>query len=118
MNKFLLIGLGILLLAGCSDNNKRIKPKVIVNYAYPDGNSGNTTYVYPDGNAGSERDYYQNTKKSKEVFYLRKQNPMFQKGFYAGCNTGKGSYSKNRNLFNNDFEYNKGWFFGVSQCRR
>ena len=34
-----------------------------------------------------------------------------------GCITAKGTYKKSHTLFNNDQEYNDGWFLGRNRCK-
>jgi hypothetical protein len=40
----------------------------------------------------------------------------FKLGQQDGCTTASGEYSKNRELFKNNTQYNDGWFYGRKQC--
>lgn len=42
--------------------------------------------------------------------------PSFKQGNHDGCTTAKGEYSKNSHLFNNDADYQNGWFYGRKHC--
>ena len=44
------------------------------------------------------------------------QSPSFQNGAKAGCDTAKGMYTKDHTAFNNDAEYQNGWFYGRKKC--
>jgi len=99
------------IIVGCS--NQPSMP----DYAYPDGHSGSNMYSLAEIKDNKQREVYQNTRRSKEVFHLSRKSYDFQNGFHSGCETGKGNYSKNRELFNSNSQYNEGWFLGVAQCR-
>ena len=47
---------------------------------------------------------------------MGKQTPSFQNGAKDGCATANGEYTKNSQAFNNDTEYNNGWFHGRKKC--
>ena len=47
---------------------------------------------------------------------LEKQTPSFQTGAKDGCATASGEYTKNSAAFNNDSEYQNGWFHGRKKC--
>jgi len=44
-------------------------------------------------------------------------SPNYQQGIMDGCITAKGRYQKSHTLFNNDQDYNDGWFLGRNRCR-
>jgi len=41
----------------------------------------------------------------------------YKRGIKDGCTTAKGSYVKNHKLFNNNDDYNNGWFLGRNRCK-
>ncbi|RRS31896.1 MAG: hypothetical protein P794_02655 [Epsilonproteobacteria bacterium (ex Lamellibrachia satsuma)] len=41
----------------------------------------------------------------------------YKKGIRDGCTTAKGDYTKSHWLFNNNTDYNHGWFLGRNRCR-
>ncbi len=41
----------------------------------------------------------------------------YKKGIQDGCTTAKGNYKKSHWLFNNNKDYNNGWFLGRNRCR-
>jgi len=47
---------------------------------------------------------------------LRNQSDEFIRGANDGCETADGNYKKDHNAFNNDFEYNEGWWEGRRNC--
>jgi hypothetical protein len=103
--KYIFFIISSILIIGCSKNNK------------PLPNNQGIQYEYPDGNSRTDRDYYQNTKRTNSTLNISNKSIIFKKGFKDGCKTGKGYYTKDRNLFKNNFKYNDGWFSGVSHCR-
>ncbi len=44
------------------------------------------------------------------------KSPSFLQGQKDGCETAKGEYAKNSNLFQSDADYHDGWFYGRQQC--
>lgn len=44
------------------------------------------------------------------------KSPSFLQGQHDGCETAKGEYTKNSDLFRSDEEYQNGWFYGRQQC--
>ena len=44
------------------------------------------------------------------------KSPTFLQGQHDGCETAKGEYTKNSDLFQADEEYHNGWFYGRQQC--
>jgi len=47
---------------------------------------------------------------------MDKQTPSFQNGAAAGCETAKGTYTKDHDTFGNDMQYQNGWFYGRKKC--
>ena len=41
----------------------------------------------------------------------------YKKGIRDGCTTAKGTYKKSHWLFNNNNDYNNGWFLGRNRCK-
>ncbi len=44
------------------------------------------------------------------------QSPSFKSGSKDGCSTAKGTYIKDGASFNNNKEYQNGWYFGRKNC--
>jgi hypothetical protein len=44
------------------------------------------------------------------------QSPSFKLGAQDGCTTASGAYTKNSEAFNNDKEYQNGWYAGRKNC--
>ncbi len=44
------------------------------------------------------------------------QSPSFQTGSQDGCATANGVYTKNSDSFNNNKEYQDGWYHGRKKC--
>ena len=44
------------------------------------------------------------------------ESPSFKLGSQDGCATAKGDYAKNSNSFNNDKDYQNGWYAGRKSC--
>ncbi len=47
---------------------------------------------------------------------LDNKSERFRQGAHDGCVTAAETYKKNHELFNNDFEYNEGWWAGRRNC--
>jgi len=47
---------------------------------------------------------------------LRGQSESFISGANDGCETAYEKYKKDHEAFNNDFEYNEGWWTGRRNC--
>lgn len=59
-----------------------------------------------------ENGYYYN-----DIFFGINLSSDYQKGIRDGCTTAKGNYTKSHRLFNNNHDYNNGWFLGRNKCR-
>ncbi len=44
------------------------------------------------------------------------QSPSYKLGAQDGCATANGTYTKNSDSFNNDKEYQNGWYNGRKNC--
>ena len=44
------------------------------------------------------------------------QTPSFKSGSQDGCATASGTYTKNSNSFQNNKDYQDGWFYGRKKC--
>ncbi|HIQ27685.1 MAG TPA: hypothetical protein EYH42_04215 [Sulfurovum sp.] len=44
------------------------------------------------------------------------QSPNFKEGSHDGCATAKGEYSKDSSSFNNNKDYQDGWYHGRKKC--
>ncbi len=44
------------------------------------------------------------------------QSPSFKAGSQDGCATASGNYTKNSDSFNNNKDYQDGWFHGRKKC--
>ncbi len=51
------------------------------------------------------------------IYFGKHFTPNYKKGIKDGCITAKGDYKKSHRLFNNDYDYNKGWFLGRNRCK-
>lgn len=47
---------------------------------------------------------------------LDNKSEHYRKGAHDGCVTAAETYKKDHELFNNDFEYNEGWWAGRRNC--
>ncbi len=47
---------------------------------------------------------------------LSQKSDTFKQGAHDGCITATETYKKNHELFNNDFDYNEGWWEGRRNC--
>ena len=47
---------------------------------------------------------------------LSHKSDSFKQGAHDGCVTAAETYKKNHELFNNDFDYNEGWWAGRRNC--
>ena len=56
--------------------------------------------------------YYNNIYFAKDIEETK------QLGIKEGCKTAKGDYTKSHILFNNNIEYQKGWFIGRNRCNK
>ncbi|AKF24497.1 hypothetical protein YH65_03165 [Sulfurovum lithotrophicum] len=50
------------------------------------------------------------------IYFGKNFSQTLKEGVEDGCDTSKGHYTKNHTLFNNDRDYNTGWFLGRSRC--
>jgi len=51
------------------------------------------------------------------IYFGNNLSQYYKKGIQDGCTTAKGYYKKSHILFNNDTDYNNGWFLGRNKCR-
>ena len=47
---------------------------------------------------------------------LNNKSESFKQGAHDGCVTAAEKYKKNHEAFNNDFDYNEGWWAGRRNC--
>ncbi|SFZ98008.1 hypothetical protein MNB_SV-5-1668 [hydrothermal vent metagenome] len=47
---------------------------------------------------------------------LSKKSENYKQGASDGCSTAAETYKKDHEAFNNDFEYNEGWWAGRRNC--
>ncbi len=52
-----------------------------------------------------------------DIYFGKNFSANYQDGIADGCTTAKGKYKKSHTLFNNDRDYNDGWFLGRNRCR-
>ena len=57
-----------------------------------------------------------NTPQPYKPLDLRGQSESFIAGANDGCETASETYKKDHEAFNNDFEYNEGWWAGRHNC--
>ena len=62
---------------------------------------------------GSSR---KSTPQLYRSLYLRGESESFIAGANDGCETASETYKKDHEAFNNDFEYNEGWWAGRRNC--
>ena len=60
----------------------------------------------------SKGGYYHNG-----IYFAKNFSANYQQGIADGCTTAKGAYRKSHTLFNNDQNYNDGWFLGRNRCK-
>jgi hypothetical protein len=51
------------------------------------------------------------------IYFGKNFSENFKNGIVDGCTTSKGEYKKSHKLFNNDNDYNDGWFLGRNRCK-
>ena len=51
------------------------------------------------------------------IYFGKNFSANYQQGIADGCSTSKGVYTKSHTLFNNDQNYNNGWFLGRNRCK-
>ena len=51
------------------------------------------------------------------IYFGKNFSANYQQGIADGCTTSKGVYTKSHTLFNNDQNYNNGWFLGRNRCK-
>ena len=51
-----------------------------------------------------------------DVYFGKNLSSSSKKGISDGCLTAKGKYTKSHSKFNNNNEYNNGWFLGRKKC--
>ncbi len=66
----------------------------------------------PHEASGNKRGYYHNN-----IYFGKNLSNNFQQGITDGCTTAKGDYKKSHTLFNNNKDYNDGWFLGRNRCK-
>jgi len=52
-----------------------------------------------------------------DIYFGKNFSDNFKQGIEDGCTTSKGDYTKAHSLFNNDKDYNDGWFLGRNRCK-
>jgi len=50
------------------------------------------------------------------IYFGKHFSATLKEGVEDGCDTSKGNYTKNHTRFNNDEDYNTGWFLGRKRC--
>jgi hypothetical protein len=60
----------------------------------------------------SKGGYYHN-----DVYFGANLSENYKNGIVDGCTTAKGTYQKSHELFNNNNDYNSGWFLGRNRCK-
>jgi hypothetical protein len=56
--------------------------------------------------------YYQH------IYFGENLSRYMKRGIIDGCQTAQGNYQKLHLLFNDNREYNTGWFIGRNRCRK
>jgi len=70
--------------------------------------SGCTSSHVPESEGG----YYH-----EKIYFGKNFSVNYKKGIVDGCTTSKGHYKKSHSLFNNNNDYNEGWFLGRKRCK-
>lgn len=72
---------------------------------------------YLTGCSAEKEPVHQDGYYHSGIYFGKNFPPSYKKGITDGCTTSKGRYSKSHTLFNNDLNYNHGWFLGRNKCR-
>ena len=75
------------------------------------------TLFYLTGCSSEKEPVYQNGYYYSGVYFGKNLPANYQQGIADGCTTSKGTYTKSHTLFNNDQNYNHGWFLGRNRCK-
>ena len=77
---------------------------------------GSTLFYFtgcsPKKEPAPQRGYYHSG-----IYFGKNFSANYQQGIADGCTTSKGVYTKSHTLFNNDQNYNNGWFLGRNRCK-
>ncbi len=71
---------------------------------------------YLTGCSSKKETVHQNGYYYSGIYFGSNLPENYQKGIVDGCTTSKGTYTKSHTLFNDDQNYNNGWFLGRNRC--
>ena len=79
--------------------------------------AGSTTLLYLTGCGSSKVPESRGGYYHSGIYFGKNFSENLKKGTEDGCTTAKGDYKKSHVLFNNDKDYNDGWFLGRNRCK-
>ncbi len=79
--------------------------------------AGSTTLLYLTGCGSSKVPESKGGYYHSGIYFGKNFSDTLKKGTEDGCTTAKGNYKKSHRLFNNDKDYNDGWFLGRNRCK-
>jgi len=78
---------------------------------------GSTTLFYLTGCGSSKVSESKGGYYHSDIYFGKNFSDYFKEGIEDGCTTAKGDYKKSHTLFNNNIDYNDGWFLGRNRCK-
>jgi len=79
--------------------------------------AGSTTLLYLTGCGSSKVSESKGGYYHSGIYFGKDFSDNLKKGTEDGCITAKGDYKKSHTLFNNDKDYENGWFLGRNRCK-
>ncbi len=76
-----------------------------------------STLFYFTGCSHNNEPVHQDGYYHSGIYFGKDLPASYQQGITDGCTTSKGRYTKSHTRFNNDQNYNHGWFLGRNRCR-
>ena len=76
-----------------------------------------STFFYLTGCGHNKEPLHQKGYYHSGIYFGKNFPANYRQGIVDGCTTSKGRYTKSHTLFNNDQNYNHGWFLGRNRCR-
>ena len=73
--------------------------------------------LYLTGCSPEKKPVPENGYYHSNIYFGKNFSANYQQGIADGCSTSKGVYTKSHTLFNNDQNYNNGWFLGRNRCK-
>ncbi len=75
-----------------------------------------SAFFYLTGCSAEKAPLSKNGYYHSNIYFGQNFSANYQQGIADGCTTAKGEYKKSHTLFNNDKDYNDGWFLGRNKC--